>query len=46
MYFGLLVSQISHEQETHVHHDAVAEIKVASPHRFATLWRAIRKLIG
>jgi hypothetical protein len=46
MYFGLLVSQISHPQETHVRHDAVAEVEVARPHRFATLWRAIRKMMA
>jgi hypothetical protein len=46
MYFGLLVTQISHQQETHTHHNAVADIPVASTHRFATLWRAFRKLMA
>jgi len=45
MNFGLLVPQLPHAQESRVHYDAMLSLHSTSRHRFAALWRAVKRLI-
>jgi hypothetical protein len=46
MYFGLLVSQLPHVEESRVHYDAMLAPHAPKPHRFAAFWQRVKTLIS
>jgi hypothetical protein len=46
MYFGLLVSQLPHDQESHAHGDATLSLPSGDQHKFAALWQRLKTLFS
>jgi hypothetical protein len=46
MYFGLLLSQLPHVQESRAHYDTMLSLDPRAPHKFAAFWRGLKALIS
>jgi hypothetical protein len=46
MYFGLLVSQLPHVQESRAHHDTMLSLHSIGQHEFAAFWNRLKTLIS
>jgi hypothetical protein len=45
MNFGLLLSQLPHVQESHVHY-AMLPLHASEPHKFAAFWQQLKTLVS
>nr|WP_042337535.1 hypothetical protein [Paraburkholderia ferrariae] len=46
MNFGLLLSNLPHIEESRSHYEAMLSLHAHEPHKFAALWRNLKRLIA